>query len=281
MFFNGLLRNVPRLLNINGYDLAYKDPPLKGNIYRYRCRKAGCQYFIKIDKTNIDKLQAKETGVIYTEINQHKHKKELITNFISDNIKLEIECDKLAKKLIQQNLTEPFDFQVDNLKNNKINWNKGKIRRLLYSMREESFPKDDEFLKSIDKITINFSNNKKDEQVFCVSKGEFINITKNRKLERYVIFFSEFQINLFGEIDTLYLDSTFKICPKNWFQLLNLFGYIKKKDIYISLGFILMSSKTEQLYIEVFEQFKRIISGHNKKNTLYNINIICNFLFFL
>ena len=96
--FQWELRNVPRLLNINGYDLTYKDPPLKGNIYRYRCRKAGCQYFIKIDKTNIDKLQAKETGVIYTEINQHKHKKELITNVISDNIKLEIECDKLAKK---------------------------------------------------------------------------------------------------------------------------------------------------------------------------------------
>ena len=41
---------------------------------------------------------------------------------------------------------------------------------------------------------------------FYVSKGEFINITKNRKLERYVIFSSEFQINLFGEIDTLYLN---------------------------------------------------------------------------
>ena len=85
-------------------------------------------------------------------------------------------------------------------------------------MREESFPKDDKLLKCIDKITINFSNNKKDEQVFCVNKDEFINITKNRKLERYVIFSSEFQINLFGEIDTLYLDSTFKFVRKTGFN---------------------------------------------------------------
>ena len=53
---------------------------------------------------------------------------------------------------------------------------------------------------------------------FYVSKGEFINITKNRKLERYVIFSSEFQINLFGEIDTLYLDSTFKFVRKTGFN---------------------------------------------------------------
>ena len=35
--FQWELRNVQRLLNINGYDLTYKDPPFKGNIYRYRC----------------------------------------------------------------------------------------------------------------------------------------------------------------------------------------------------------------------------------------------------
>jgi hypothetical protein len=29
-------RNAPIILNINGYDLTYKDPPVKGNIYRYR-----------------------------------------------------------------------------------------------------------------------------------------------------------------------------------------------------------------------------------------------------
>ena len=68
-------------------------------------------------------------------------------------------------------------------------------------------------------------------------------------------------INLFGEINKLillYLDSNFNICPKNWFQILNLLGYIKK-NIYIWLIFILMSSNTEILYVEVFEQLKRII----------------------
>ena len=48
-------RNVPRVLNIKGYELTYKDPPLKGNIFRYRCRKVGCNYFVKIDQTNIER----------------------------------------------------------------------------------------------------------------------------------------------------------------------------------------------------------------------------------
>ena len=43
-------RGVPRLLNIKGYDLFYKDPPLKEGYFVYRCKKKYCKYFIKINK---------------------------------------------------------------------------------------------------------------------------------------------------------------------------------------------------------------------------------------
>ena len=66
--------------------------------------------------------------------------------------------------------------------------------------------------------------------MLLLCKGEFINFKKENILEKYVVFSSEFQINLFTEIDELFLDSTFKICPSNWYQLLNFFGYIKKKN---------------------------------------------------
>lgn len=39
--------NIPLSLNINGYNLTYKDPPLKREIFRYRCRTKNCNYFIK------------------------------------------------------------------------------------------------------------------------------------------------------------------------------------------------------------------------------------------
>ena len=34
---------------LEGYQLNYKSPPLKGNMHRYRCRNRRCKYFIKID----------------------------------------------------------------------------------------------------------------------------------------------------------------------------------------------------------------------------------------
>ena len=32
-------RGVPRILNIKWNDLYFKDPPLKNDVYNYRCRK--------------------------------------------------------------------------------------------------------------------------------------------------------------------------------------------------------------------------------------------------
>ena len=43
---------------------------------------------------------------------------------------------------------------------------------------------------------------------------------------------SEFQINFFQNVDELFIDGTFKVAPKNWFQLLNIFGYEKKRILY-------------------------------------------------
>lgn len=51
--------NIPHSIIINGYELTYKDPPLKGELFRYRCRTKNCNYFIKMDRNNIQKLKKK------------------------------------------------------------------------------------------------------------------------------------------------------------------------------------------------------------------------------
>ena len=122
-------RNVPRVLNIKGYDLTYKDPPLKGNIFRYRCRKVGCNYFVKIDQTNIAKVNKNEKEIKYEEINTHAHKKENIANINIESVKTEKDCEDLAKKLIIKNLNEPLEWHLNNFANNKIIWKKSKIRK--------------------------------------------------------------------------------------------------------------------------------------------------------
>ena len=92
------------------------------------------------------------------------------------------------------------------------------MKTIIYNIREAKFPKDDIFLNVINNITIelsiNIENNKK---TFYLTKAEFINFKKNNKLDKYVIFRSEFQLNFYNEVDHIFIDKAFKICPKNYY----------------------------------------------------------------
>ena len=172
------LRNVPRSIFIKGYELTYKDPPLKNNIFKYRCRKQGCNYSVKIDKENLSKLEENNKDITYVENNTHIHKSY---NNISINIEKVLNENQalvLAEKLIRTNINEPLNFHIENLHNNKINFHKSKIRKILYSIREEKYPKDQDFLNDIENITIELSNENKGKQNFCIIKIQFINIKK-------------------------------------------------------------------------------------------------------
>ena len=60
-------RNLPKSLVI------------KGNMFKYKCRKNKRNYFIKINEENIKKLLNNEKSVIYEEYNEH-------TNIVSNLI---------------------------------------------------------------------------------------------------------------------------------------------------------------------------------------------------
>ena len=272
--------NFPKYIYIKGYQLNYKSPPLKGNIHRYRCRNRSCKYFIKIDSTNLKKIiNNDKDNISYTEINQHEnHKENIIIKMENGNAITEEGINKLARQLITLNLNEPLDFHLANFKNNSINWKKGKIRKLLYSIREEKYPKDQIFMQDISNIKIQLSDNKEvSNECFCISKGEFINFSKNKNLERYFIFASQFQLKLYNEVDELFIDGTFKVAPKNWLQLINIFGFIRKKKIYIPLTYALLSSKSEELYDEFFTQLIRNIKTVNKDLCYEELKIMSDF----
>ena len=63
--------NLPKSITIKGYQLSYKAPPLKGNIFRLRCRRVRCKYFIKINEENIKKIINNQKDISFTEINEH------------------------------------------------------------------------------------------------------------------------------------------------------------------------------------------------------------------
>ena len=100
---------IPRLLNIKGFDLYYKDPLLKNDLYAYRCRKNECNFFIKIDKDNIDKILKKDNDINFIEINIHQdhdlNDVELYETVDHKNASSEKENLKLSISLIKNNIT--------------------------------------------------------------------------------------------------------------------------------------------------------------------------------
>ena len=92
-------RNVPRYINIKGFDIYYKEPALKNDIYVYLCRKTSCKYYIKIDRLNLNKIEKKEGNIEFTEVNKHENhslnKEEILSDKDGTNIRTEKQNEAL------------------------------------------------------------------------------------------------------------------------------------------------------------------------------------------
>ena len=60
----------------------------------------------------------------------------------------------------------------------------------------------------------------------CYKYTNIINIKKNNKTEKYIIFSSKFQMNLLKKESQIFIDGTFKISPIGYYQIINIAGFI-------------------------------------------------------
>ena len=88
---------------------------------------------------------------------------------------------------------------------------------------------------------------------------------------------SEFQINFFSQISEIFIDGTFKVAPKNWYQLLNIFGYDKTHKFFMPLAFIILSSKSEEIYNEVFYKIITLVKAHTDLKSFDKVKIMSDF----
>ena len=106
---------ISNSINIKGFELWYKSPPLKGDIYRFRCWKDNYKYFVRIDKDNLIKLINKNFQIDYIEVNAHaNHPKNEKQNIAHDIVKKAKDIEDLAVKIIKINLNQPLDFHIIN-----------------------------------------------------------------------------------------------------------------------------------------------------------------------
>ena len=149
------------------------------------------------------------------------------------------------KLILKQDPLKPLSYQQIKLHENDIYMNNEKIKSILYNIRDSIFPKDDEYLSNINNITITFDDkmpNSKNLPV-CLNNTKFFNPIKKR-IEQYIIFSSKFQLKFLIDATHIFIDATFKIAPKNFYQILNILVHNDKTKFTIQVAFILMINKS-------------------------------------
>ena len=82
----------------------------------------------------------------------------------------------------------------------------------------------------------------------CYRYVNLIDIKNKNKLDRYIIFSSKFQINLINKCKQLFYDGTFKACPKSFYQIINVAGYLPNINGIIPIFMVPTTSKSEYIY---------------------------------
>ena len=70
---------------------------------------------------------------------------------------------------------------------------------------------------------------------FCYVNKKFLNISKNNRQENIVIFTSEVRLKKLEVASQILMHTTFRSCPKKFYQLFNIIADIEKMIIYFLL----------------------------------------------
>ena len=152
------------------------------------------------------------------------------------------------------------------MKNNKIILKRDKVKYLLQKYREEKYESDSKYLEDISKIniTLDETNVNMINVSLCYKYSNIINIEKKNILDKYIIFTTNFQLNLAKKCTQVLVDGTFKCCPKGYYQVINVAGYYPELNAIIPLFMIPTTGKSYYLYKEIFQDIKNIYinTGH-------------------
>lgn len=147
-----------------------------------------------------------------------------------------------------------MSYHIDNLKKNNVGFSLNKIKYYLQKFREEMYPRDDDFLNAINLIKITFDHNTDElkDLLFCYLNESYINPLKNNRTEKIVLFTSEVQIKKLEFANQIFMDSTFRSCPKDYYQVFNILADFRAGKIIFRFFHILMSNKSSYAYHTIF-----------------------------
>ena len=84
----------------------------------------------------------------------------------------------------------------------------------------------------------------------------------------------DFQLYFFSLINEIFIDGIFKVTPKNWYQLLKILGYDKAQIFFIQLAFVILSSKSEEIYNEVYYEILIVVKAYTDLKSFDNVKVL-------
>ena len=128
---------------------------------------------------------------------------------------------------------------------------------MVYKLQEEKYPNYNTFIREINNSYAYFGEIKTQSNKYNICQRQIDYKIQKKKKEDHMIFLTTpFQLNLFKESDILFMDGTFRSCPKSYYQVFNIIGHLKLKNISIPIMSVIMKHKYEICYINLFENLK-------------------------
>ena len=275
---------IPGKIIINKYTYTYKDQSKADkNKFFYRCNKTNCRVIIEITRENLNKIPSANKNeadeIIFQQKAEHKCEKDKYEKREElENCTTEEEMIEKANKIIIKNSLKPIAKLQNELHDENIFLSDDKVYRLIIKIRNSLYPKDDEALALIDNITITYDDKlpKSKNLPFCLVNNKFINPIKNR-VEHYIIFSSKYNMTFLSKASYIFIDATFKVSPKNFFQLLNILVFIQDHNFVYPIMHVLMSNKSFISYQKILKDIKIFSDNYNINIDEKNIRFICDF----
>ena len=104
---------------------------------------------------------------------------------------------------------------------------------------------------------------------FCPVFDKFLNPSKNNRLEKFIILTIIFHLLFLKNSSHIFIDATFKVAPKNYYQILNILIYEEKNSFIFPVAHIIMSNKSFLSYKKVFQDIKNLLNEY-KINFKFN-----------
>ena len=275
--------NVPGSIQIGKYTYTFKEQ-LKSdeNKFSYRCKKFICRIPITIDRLNLNKItnpNNKEEIKYIIKKNHKCDKKDEVKIENPEKCSSEEDLINKAIDIIKLNPLEALTYQKAKLESEKIFLNDEKIKRLMYQIRNDLYIKDEEILKYINHITITFDSKVTNAKniPFVPVYNKFINTSKGNRQESFIIVTSYFNLNFFSKASHIFFDATFKVAPKNFYQILNILVLEEESNLVFPAAHVIMTNKSYDSYKKVFKEIKYLLDQYNIKYDLKNTIINCDF----